>query len=81
MSIHLEQSAGDVLLFLTGQEEIEYACDKLFERAEMIDYRHDVCCEEIEALLVLPLYGSMTTGLKLLDFKIKVFFEFFLCVL
>lgn len=62
MSIHLEQPAGDILLFLTGQEEIEHACDKLFEQAEKIDYRHDVCCGDVRALLILPFYGSLTTG-------------------
>ena len=29
-------------MFLTGQAEIERACDQLFARSEKIDYRHDV---------------------------------------
>ena len=62
MSIHLESPPGDILVFLTGQEEIEHACDKLFEKGEQIDYRHDVHSVDVEAILILPLYGSMTTG-------------------
>lgn len=63
MRIHLEERPGDILVFLTGQEEIEHACDKLFEAAEKVDYSHDVHYSEVEAMLILPLYGSMTTGL------------------
>lgn len=61
--IHLEEPPGDILVFLTGQEEIEHACDRLFEAAEKVDYRHDIHYREVEAMLILPLYGSMTTGL------------------
>lgn len=63
MRIHLEEPPGDVLVFLTGQEEIEHACDRLFEAAEDVDYSHDIHYSEVEAMLILPLYGSMTTGL------------------
>jgi len=64
MRIHLEEPPGDVLVFLTGQEEIEHACDRLFEAAEKVDYSHDVYASEVEAMLILPLYGSMTTELQ-----------------
>ncbi|KAJ7340499.1 putative ATP-dependent RNA helicase dhx40 [Desmophyllum pertusum] len=64
MRIHLEEPPGDILVFLTGQEEIEHACDKLFETAEKVDYTHDVHYNEVEAMLILPLYGSMTTELQ-----------------
>ena len=62
MRIHLEEPPGDILVFLTGREEIEHACDRLFEVAEKVDYRHDVHYSEVESMLILPLYGSMTTG-------------------
>lgn len=58
---HLNEPAGDILVFLTGQSEIEKACDMLFEKAELIDYRHDVYDSSVEGLLILPLYGSMAT--------------------
>ena len=62
MEIHTECGAGHILIFLTGQDEIERCCDKLFEKAENLDYQYDVSSRHVEALLVLPLYGSMPTG-------------------
>ncbi|ETE68740.1 putative ATP-dependent RNA helicase DHX40, partial [Ophiophagus hannah] len=41
LDVHLNGSAGDILVFLTGQSEIERACELLFRKAEMIDYRFD----------------------------------------
>ncbi|KAL0426885.1 UNVERIFIED_CONTAM: putative pre-splicing factor ATP-dependent RNA helicase DEAH5 [Sesamum latifolium] len=32
LQIHLTEPEGDILLFLTGQEEIDYACQCLYER-------------------------------------------------
>ncbi|KAM9320099.1 putative ATP-dependent RNA helicase DHX40 [Gastrophryne carolinensis] len=61
LQTHLNEPAGDILVFLTGQVEIEKACDLLFQKAEHIDYRHDVYDSSVEGLLILPLYGSMTT--------------------
>ena len=62
MEIHLEQKQGDILVFLTGQAEIEKACDSLYAKADHVDYRHDVRDKSVEALMVLPVYGSMPTG-------------------
>lgn len=50
------------LSILTGQTEIEQACDQLFKKAESIDYRYDVQDQTVEGLLILPLYGSMASG-------------------
>ncbi|XP_018427028.1 PREDICTED: probable ATP-dependent RNA helicase DHX40 isoform X2 [Nanorana parkeri] len=61
LQTHLNETAGDILVFLTGQSEIEKACDILFQKAELIDYRHDVYDSSVEGLLILPLYGSMPT--------------------
>ena len=36
MQIHLSEPEGDVLLFLTGQEEIETCCQILFERMKSL---------------------------------------------
>ncbi|XP_043574075.1 probable ATP-dependent RNA helicase DHX40 isoform X3 [Chiloscyllium plagiosum] len=44
-----------------GQSEIERACDLLFQKGESINYRYDVRDRSIEGLLILPLYGSMST--------------------
>ncbi|XP_031569956.1 probable ATP-dependent RNA helicase DHX40, partial [Actinia tenebrosa] len=64
MTIHSEYPPGDILVFLTGQEEIETCCDRLFYKAEKIDYNHDVKSTEVDAIIILPLYGSMTTELQ-----------------
>ncbi|XP_066491186.1 probable ATP-dependent RNA helicase DHX40 isoform X2 [Tiliqua scincoides] len=61
LDIHLTGSAGDILVFLTGQSEIERTCELLFQKAESIDYRFDVRDCSVEGLLILPLYGSMPT--------------------
>ncbi|XP_060901835.1 probable ATP-dependent RNA helicase DHX40 [Labrus mixtus] len=59
--VHTSEMAGDILVFLTGQSEIERACDLLYEKAESIDYRYDVQDQTVDGLLILPLYGSMPT--------------------
>ncbi|XP_077397848.1 putative ATP-dependent RNA helicase DHX40 [Festucalex cinctus] len=61
LDVHTSEKAGDILVFLTGQLEIERACDLLFEKAESIDYRYDVQDKTVDGLLILPLYGSMPT--------------------
>ncbi|NWH35426.1 DHX40 helicase, partial [Chloropsis hardwickii] len=61
LDVHLNEPEGDILVFLTGQNEIERACDLLFKRAESIDYRYEVHDRAVEGLLILPLYGSMST--------------------
>ncbi|XP_040028405.1 putative ATP-dependent RNA helicase DHX40 [Gasterosteus aculeatus] len=61
LDVHTSEKAGDILVFLTGQVEIERACDLLYEKAESIDYRYDVEDQTVEGLLILPLYGSMPT--------------------
>ncbi|XP_068440889.1 probable ATP-dependent RNA helicase DHX40 isoform X2 [Clinocottus analis] len=61
LDLHTSEMAGDILVFLTGQAEIERACDLLYEKAESVDYRYDVEDQTVEGLLILPLYGSMPT--------------------
>ncbi|XP_061073003.1 probable ATP-dependent RNA helicase DHX40 isoform X2 [Conger conger] len=61
LDLHTSEQAGDILVFLTGQSEIEKACDMLYEKAESIDYRYDVHDRTVDGLLILPLYGSMPT--------------------
>lgn len=59
MDIHLDHPPGDILVFLTGQAEIESVCEKLYKAAENIDYRFDVQSHEVVGLAILPLYGSL----------------------
>lgn len=47
MQIHLNEPPGDVLLFLTGQEEIDTACEVLYERMKSLG-------PEVPELIILP---------------------------
>lgn len=64
MDIHLDHPEGDILVFLTGQLEIENTCNRLFQMAETIDYDHDVQCKSIVGMSILALYGAMPTELQ-----------------
>lgn len=52
LQIHLCEEPGDVLVFLTGEEEIEDVCRKLRAEAEQ-------CGPEVGPLVVYPLYSSL----------------------
>lgn len=49
LQIHLSEPEGDVLLFLTGQEEIETACQILWERIKALG-------PAVPELIVLPVF-------------------------
>lgn len=59
--IHISQPLGDILVFLTGQEEIE-AC------TEMIQDKIRVLGRKIRELIVLPIYSNLPS-----DMQIKIF--------
>ncbi len=69
MGIHLEQPVGDILVFLTGQSEIENICNRLFKAAETIDYDNDVACPDVKGVLILPLYGALPSEQQQRVFK------------
>ena len=52
LQIHTTQPRGDILVFLTGQEEIEAMQDTLTQRAKQLP-------QTIDELLVLPIYSSL----------------------
>jgi ATP-dependent RNA helicase DHX8/PRP22 len=52
MQIHLSEPPGDILLFLTGQEEIDTACEILHERMKSLG-------PLVPELLVLPVYSAL----------------------
>jgi ATP-dependent RNA helicase DHX8/PRP22 len=54
MQIHIAEPAGDVLLFLTGKEEIDTSCEILTERMKALG-------PSVPALNVLPIYGALPT--------------------
>ena len=55
---------------ISGQFEIEKSCELLFQIAESVDYDYDVQDTTLDGLLILPCYGSMTTGNYSLEKKI-----------
>ena len=57
MQIHLTEPEGDILLFLTGQEEIDAACQTLFERMKGLG-------PSVPDLHVLPVYSSLPSEMQ-----------------
>jgi len=53
MHIHQCEGPGDILLFLTGEAEIEQACNDLREQAQALG-------KDMPELIVYPLYSSLT---------------------
>ncbi|OQE17204.1 hypothetical protein PENSTE_c021G03571 [Penicillium steckii] len=60
--IHTQEAEGDVLLFLTGREEIDRAIQLISERAA---YLHP----KAPSLLTLPLYAGLTTDQQMYVFE------------
>ncbi|XP_055354358.1 pre-mRNA-splicing factor ATP-dependent RNA helicase PRP16-like [Paramacrobiotus metropolitanus] len=56
VQLHLQSPAGDILVFLPGQEDIEVACELIKERLEQID--------EAPPLSVLPIYSQLPSDLQ-----------------
>jgi ATP-dependent RNA helicase DHX8/PRP22 len=52
MQIHLTEPAGDILLFLTGKEEIDSSCEVLSERMKALG-------PNVPELMILPIYGAL----------------------
>ena len=57
MQIHVTQSEGDILVFLTGQEEIETCCELITERSRKLG-------NTIGELIVLPIYANLPSDLQ-----------------
>ncbi|XP_059142711.1 pre-mRNA-splicing factor ATP-dependent RNA helicase DHX16-like [Physella acuta] len=57
LQIHVTQPFGDILVFLTGQEEIETANEMLLERTRKLGTK-------IKELIVLPIYSTLPSELQ-----------------
>jgi ATP-dependent RNA helicase DHX8/PRP22 len=57
MQIHLSEPPGDVLLFLTGQEEIDTSCEILFERMKALG-------PKVPELIILPIYSALPSEVQ-----------------
>ncbi|PRT53467.1 Pre-mRNA-splicing factor ATP-dependent RNA helicase prp16 [Wickerhamiella sorbophila] len=56
LSIHLQQAAGDILVFMTGQEDIEATCSILAEKVQAM--------ENAKPLEILPIYSQLPADLQ-----------------
>ena len=56
LAIHVSQAAGDILVFMTGQEDIEVTCDLVEERLKLLN--------DPPKLSILPIYSQMPADLQ-----------------
>ncbi|PRQ30210.1 putative RNA helicase [Rosa chinensis] len=61
MKIHIGSPPGDILIFMTGQEEIEAACYSLAERMEQLISSSK---KGMSKLLILPMYSQLPADLQ-----------------
>ncbi|XP_043530966.1 ATP-dependent RNA helicase DHX8 isoform X2 [Chiloscyllium plagiosum] len=57
MQIHLTEPPGDILVFLTGQEEIDTACEILYERMKSMG-------PDVPELIILPVYSALPSEMQ-----------------
>ena len=57
LQIHATQPRGDILVFLTGQEEIESCSELLLERTRLLG-------SKIKELIILPIYSNLPAELQ-----------------
>lgn len=62
LQIHASQPQGDILIFMTGQEDIEATCSVLAERVENLK------TEGMQEMLILPIYSQLPS-----DMQAKIF--------
>lgn len=57
LQIHLTEPEGDILVFLTGQEEIDHACQCLYERMKGLG-------KDVPELIILPVYSALPSEMQ-----------------
>ncbi|XP_028968746.1 ATP-dependent RNA helicase DHX8 [Galendromus occidentalis] len=57
MQIHLTEPPGDILVFLTGQEEIDTSCEVLYERMRALG-------AQVPELIILPVYSALPSEMQ-----------------
>ena len=57
MQIHLVEPMGDILLFLTGQEEIDTACEVLYAQSKALG-------RNVPELIIFPVYLGLHTDMQ-----------------
>jgi len=63
MQIHLVEPSGDILIFLTGQEEIDTACQILHERMQKLESMNP------PPLIILPVYSALPSEMQTMIFE------------
>ncbi|KAF9595698.1 hypothetical protein IFM89_003440 [Coptis chinensis] len=61
MTIHITSPPGDILIFMTGQDEIEATCYALAERIEQLV---STTKKGVPKLLILPIYSQLPADLQ-----------------
>lgn len=56
LAIHVSQPAGDILVFMTGQEDIEVTCELIEERLKLLN--------DPPKLSILPIFSQMPADLQ-----------------
>ncbi|TKA72472.1 Pre-mRNA-splicing factor ATP-dependent RNA helicase PRP16 [Cryomyces minteri] len=56
LAIHVSQGPGDILVFMTGQEDIEVTCELIEERLKLLN--------DPPKLSILPIYSQMPADLQ-----------------
>ncbi|KAF8979359.1 hypothetical protein BGZ46_005524 [Entomortierella lignicola] len=57
MQIHISQGPGDILVFLTGQDEIDNAAENLNQTCRVLG-------DKIQELIVCPIYSSLPSDMQ-----------------
>mgnify|MGYP004710742221 FL=1 len=60
IDVHVNNPDGDILVFLTGREEIETCCETIIEKMSIL-YKSD---PNIKELIVLPIYSAMPSEMQ-----------------
>lgn len=67
LEIHLSKpiSSGDILVFMTGQEDIEVTCESIAERLEEVyAKKYEAKNDSLKDFEVLPIYSSLPVDLQ-----------------
>lgn len=65
IEVHIQQPPGDILIFMTGQEDIEATCVLIAERLSTM--------EGVPQMLVLPIYSQLPSDVQARIFEISKF--------
>ncbi|TID31400.1 hypothetical protein CANINC_000029 [Pichia inconspicua] len=60
IDVHTNNPPGDILVFLTGRDEIETCCETIVQKMSVLNKTHP----ELSELLVLPIYSAMPSEMQ-----------------